>query len=266
MRGRRLARTLLSTRAGDGVALSKELVDVDGGQPSRARRAEQGCAVRRTAARENERYASGDGIEVKPVILNPLEYALMNNPFRAAMQRHFEAKRLLDMGGPVAGGTVLEIGCGRGVGVDIILDLFAARHVDTFDLDSRMIARAQDRFHGRTEQVRVWQGDATAIAVEDDHYDAVFDFGIIHHVPQWRSALSEVYRVLKPGGRFYGEEVLARVITHWLWRRLLEHPQADRFSHEQFRAALEEAGFEVVGAVEMRGDFGWYVADKPGEA
>ena len=200
------------------------------------------------------------------MILNRLEYALMNNPFRAAMQRHFEAKRLLDMGGPVTGGTVLEIGCGRGVGVEIILDLFAARHVDAFDLDSRMIARAQHRFRRRKDQVRVWQGDATAIAVEDDHYDAVFDFGIIHHVPQWRSALSEVYRVLKPGGRFYAEEVLARVVTHWLVRRLLEHPQADRFSDEQFCAVLVEVGFAVVGSVEMRGDFGWYVADKPGKA
>jgi len=199
------------------------------------------------------------------MILNRLEYVLMNNPFRAATQRHFEAKRLLEMGGPVAGSTALEIGCGRGVGVEIILDLFEARHVDAFDLDSRMIARAQDRFHDRTEQVRVWQGDATAIAVEDDHYDAVFDFGIIHHVPQWRLALSEVYRVLKPGGRFYAEEVLARLVTHWLVRRLLEHPQADRFSHEQFRAALVEAGFEIVGSVEMRGGLGWYVADKLGK-
>lgn len=197
------------------------------------------------------------------MILNRLEYALMNNPFRAAMQRHFEAKRLLDMGGPVPGGTVLEIGCGRGVGLEIILDLFEAKHVDAFDLDSRMIARAQDRLHHRTEQVRVWQGDVTAIAVEDDHYDAVFDFGIIHHVPQWRSALSEVYRVLKPGGRFYAEEVLVRLVTHWLWRRLLEHPQADRFSDEQFCAALVEAGFEIVGSAKILQDFGWYVVDKP---
>ena len=36
----------------------------------------------------------------------------------------------------------------------------------------------------------------------------MFDFGIIHHVPQWRRALAEVARVLKPGGRFYAEEVL----------------------------------------------------------
>ncbi|MHC1764566.1 MAG: methyltransferase domain-containing protein [Verrucomicrobiia bacterium] len=36
-------------------------------------------------------------------------------------------------------------------------------------------------------------------------YDAVFDFAIIHHVPNWRDALVEVNRVLRPGGVFYAE-------------------------------------------------------------
>ena len=42
---------------------------------------------------------------------------LINNPIRAALQRHVEARRFLRMGGPLRGGRALEIGCGRGVGV-----------------------------------------------------------------------------------------------------------------------------------------------------
>ena len=34
------------------------------------------------------------------MLLNRVETALMNNPIRAAIQRHFEAQRLLRMGGP----------------------------------------------------------------------------------------------------------------------------------------------------------------------
>ena len=64
----------------------------------------------------------------------------MNNPLRALIQRRFEAARLLRMGGPMEGGSALEIGCGRGVGVQLILDLFGADAVDAFDLDPRMVA------------------------------------------------------------------------------------------------------------------------------
>lgn len=197
------------------------------------------------------------------MILNRLEYAVVNNPVRATMQRHWVAKRLLRMGGSVPGGTILEIGCGRGIGVEIILDLFEAKHVDAFDLDARMISRAQNRLRRRAEQVRLWDGDVTAIEADKDQYDAVFDFGVVHHVPDWRLALSEVYRVLKPGGRFYAEEGLKKLITHWLVRRLTVHPQEDRFTHEQFCAAMEAMGFDVIDSKEMRGGFGWYVAEKP---
>lgn len=195
------------------------------------------------------------------MLLNRFEKLLMNNPVRAALQRGFEGKRLLAMGGP-AHGRVLEIGCGRGVGASIILDRFGASHVDAFDLDGDMVRRAQKRLAKYGDRARVWTGDATQIEAADESYDAVFDFGIIHHIPAWRSALAEVHRVLKPGGRFYAEEIFARFILHPLWRRLFEHPLEDRFDHDQFVAALEEAGFEVLDTRDLGGQAGWFVADR----
>ena len=142
------------------------------------------------------------------MLLNRFEYRLMNNPLRAALQRYVEARRLLKMGGAMNGGVALEIGCGRGVGVELILDLFRADAVDGFDVDRRMVALAQIRLARRKQRTRLWVGDATHIASATGSYDAVFDFGVIHHIRDWRSALAEVARVLKPGGRFYGEEIL----------------------------------------------------------
>ena len=72
------------------------------------------------------------------MLLNRIEFALMNNPVRAASQRFFEASRLVRMGGRMNGGRALEIGCGRGVGAEIVLDLFGAAGVDAFDMDPRM--------------------------------------------------------------------------------------------------------------------------------
>lgn len=179
------------------------------------------------------------------MLLNRIEKALMNNPVRAASQRHLEARLLHTMGGSVKG-RALEMGCGRGVGVRLILDVFGAEHVD-----------------GDAHRVRAWTGDAERIESADDAYDAVFDFGIIHHIPQWRTAVAEAHRVLRPGGRFYAEEVLRAFILNPVTKALLEHPLADRFDHDEFRSVLIDAGFRIVASRHALNAFGWFVAEKP---
>ena len=196
------------------------------------------------------------------MLLNRFEYMLMNNPLRAALQRHFEVRRLLRMGGPMNGGAALEIGCGRGVGVEMILDLFGADSVDGFDFDPRMVALAQARLAKRQERTRMWVGDAAQIASPNAVYDAVFDFGIIHHVPRWRDAVAEVARVLKPGGRFYGEEFLKSVVEHPLIRQLFKHPTEDRFDAVNLRSALEDADLAVHRWKETCNCAAWFVALK----
>ena len=186
----------------------------------------------------------------------------MNNPVRAALQRHYESRRLLRMAGPMSGGRALELGCGRGVGTGLILDLFGADAVDAFDLDPRMVALARRRLRPRGSRVRLWVADATAIPVASSTYDAVFDFGIIHHIPEWRRALREVQRVLKPGGRFYAEEILGALIRHPIVRRLFDHPQADRFDATAFGTAAEEAGLTARATEQLWGAVAWLTATK----
>lgn len=198
------------------------------------------------------------------MLLNRIEKGLMNNPLRALIQRRVEARRLLALGGHMRpGGRALEVGCGRGVGVEIVLDAFGAERVDAFDLDPDMVERARRRLAARGPTVRLWVGDAAHIDAPDGAYDAVFDFGILHHVPDWRAAISEVTRVLTPGGRFYAEEVFDRVLAHPVTRRLLEHPTEDRFGAEGFAAAIERAGLQVIGRRTVGLLGGWFVADKP---
>jgi ubiquinone/menaquinone biosynthesis C-methylase UbiE len=196
------------------------------------------------------------------MLLNRLEFAQMNNPLRARLQRHYESPRFLRMAGPVPGGRVLEIGCGPGAGTELIFDLFQAAQVDAFDLDPRMVARARRRLRAKSSRLNLWVADASAIPAASATYDAVFDFGIIHHIPDWRRALGEVARVLKPGGRFYAEEMLAAFIGHPIVRRLLEHPQADRFNAAGFRTGLEEAGFTVHASEQLWDAAAWFTATR----
>lgn len=200
------------------------------------------------------------------MILNRLEFLLMNNPIRAAMQRHVEAPIFLRMGGPLPGARVLEIGCGRGVGVELILDVFGAAAVDAFDLDPQMVALAERRLSSRGSRVRLWVGDAAAINAPEAAYDAVFDFGIIHHVPNWRGVLVEVHRVLRPGGLLLAEEPLAGVLNHPLMHRLFAHPVHDRFDAADFRCALRASGLLPSREEHFWHTMFWFVAAKPATA
>lgn len=175
--------------------------------------------------------------------LNAIEKALMNNPVRAFLQKHYEAPLLAALGGRTEKERVLELGCGRGVGTQIIFERFGARQVHAFDIDPDMVEQAQRRLSSYpANRLKLYVGDAVAIDEGDESFDSVFDFGIIHHVTQWKTAISEVARVLRPGGRFFFEEVTSRALNRWSYRTFLEHPAEDRFSKEQFIAELEKQG------------------------
>lgn len=190
--------------------------------------------------------------------LNRVERALMNNPVRAFLQRHYEAPLFERLGGLVRGGRVLEIGCGRGVGIEIIVQRFGAREVQAFDLDPDMVEKAGRRLSSYPpSRFKIHVGDATAIDAKDECFDAVFDFGVIHHVPDWRKAVSEVARVLRRGGRFFFEEVTGHALQRWMYRTFLVHPTADRFGSQEFVDELERKGIRVDNNVVERcfGDF-----------
>jgi ubiquinone/menaquinone biosynthesis C-methylase UbiE len=192
------------------------------------------------------------------VKLNRVEKALMNNPARSASQRLYEARLLEKLGGKVAGANVLEVGCGRGVGTQIIFDHFDAGRVRAFDLDPDMIDQARKRLSSYdSARLQLSVGDVTEIDAFDASFDAVFDFGTVHHVPDWESALDEIARVLKPGGRFFFEEVTKHALDRWSYRTFLDHPSENRFTAERFVSALEERSILVAGNYVERffGDF-----------
>ena len=191
--------------------------------------------------------------------LNRVEKALMNNPLRAAIQRFHEAAMMERLGGHVAGQRVLEIGCGRGIGTGVIFERFGAREVHAFDLDPDMVQGARCRLAGYSpDRLRLFVGDAEHIDARDASYDAVFDFGIIHHVPQWQIAVREVARVLEPGGLFFFEEVTKQALDRWFYRTFLKHPVTNRFTADEFVSEVERRGIKV-GANRTSWCFGDFV-------
>ncbi len=92
----------------------------------------------------------------------------------------------------LAGKRLLEVGCGTGL-VLAKLAPHAAEAVGV-DLSPAMLE------HARARGLTVHEGSATALPFGDGSFDVVCSFKVLAHVPQIEVALSEVARVLRPGG------------------------------------------------------------------
>ena len=182
--------------------------------------------------------------------LNRFGRMQMNNPARAAAQRRLTAQHMLRLGGDIAGGTALEIGCGRGVGIEIILGTFRASKVVAFDLDPKLVALAQRRMGHLADKVTLSVASATEIHAEDGSFDAVFDFGVIHQIEDWRRAVAECARVLRPGGRFFFEAVskpFHRLPMNVAMERGSPDVRAIGFRKDTYLSELGKNGIRVEG-------------------
>lgn len=93
----------------------------------------------------------------------------MNNPLRALLQRYYEAPLLERLGGQLEAERVLEVGCGRGIGIEILFERFGAQSVYAFDLDPDMVRQAHHRLTANLpNQLMLTVSDVTAIPVRDE--------------------------------------------------------------------------------------------------
>lgn len=155
---------------------------------------------------------------------------------------------------------VLEIGSGVGVTTEEILKSLPSATLTAIDYDSSQVERAKARLVKKYgDRVLCLKGDATALGFPNEAFDAVFEFNVFHHIQNYPKAMSEVFRVLKPGGRFY----LMDVDRHF-FNRLIKifFPPEALFSREEFLQGLKAMGFQVEKAQGTRRVF-YLVARKP---
>ncbi|OGP92791.1 MAG: hypothetical protein A2Z19_01805 [Deltaproteobacteria bacterium RBG_16_54_18] len=183
--------------------------------------------------------------------LNWAERLVVNNPLRVWEQR-LEVQRLRGLMPLEPGSLALEIGCGRGVGAGLILKEFRPSMVHCMDLDIRMVRQAKRYLSAQKKKTSLLVGDTSALPLQSGTVDAVFGFGVLHHVVDWRSALGEIARVLKPAGVYFLEELYPAVYLNFITRHILLHPATDRFSGRDLRQALAQAGLSLRHALELK--------------
>lgn len=95
---------------------------------------------------------------------------------------------------------VLEVGVGAGT--DFVQWARAGARVHGVDLTEESIIHVQQRLKLEgLDVVDLYQGDAEHLKYEDNSFDLVYSWGVIHHSPDCFQALKEIVRVVKPGGQ-----------------------------------------------------------------
>ena len=95
--------------------------------------------------------------------------------------------------------SALDLGCGTGEMLKLILQEDTHKELCGIDLSEKMLAVAKSKL---PEQVKLILGDSESLPFSDNAFDVVYCNDSFHHDPAPQNVLREVYRVLKPGGTF----------------------------------------------------------------
>jgi len=134
-------------------------------------------------------------------------YDLMNRVMTGGIWWWWQ-RRLFALAGLRPGERVLDVGCGTGD-----LSFWAARllgpegEVVGVDISPRMLARARKRLLARRPgagaPIRFLEADALSLPFPDNSFDVVLTGFVLRNLPELSRGLREMFRVLRPGGRFF---------------------------------------------------------------
>ena len=160
--------------------------------------------------------------------------------------------RALDVGEPREGEHVLDLGCGRGADV-----ARAARRVGPagsatgVDASERMVAAATEAVRD-VPNARVVRGDLAHVPLPGASADVVVSNCAINHAPDKAAVYREVFRLLRPGGRFAVSDVVSEEV---LPESMRSDPAAwaacygGSIPEAEYLAAIGAAGFRDVAVV-----------------
>ena len=196
------------------------------------------------------------------------KYDLMNDLMSAGLHRLWKAFAVA-IAGVRKGERVLDVAAGSG---DLALDFAKAAgpsgEVWLTDINRAMLERGRDRLLDRGRAIPAVQCDAERLPFPSDYFDCVSVAFGLRNMTRKGSALAEMQRVLKPGGRLLVLEFsriwppFARAydwysfnVLPWLGKRIAGDEAAYRYLAESIRmhpdqqslkGMLERSGLEDV--------------------
>lgn len=127
---------------------------------------------------------------------------------------------LFDQLDPAPGSKLLELGCGSGAFWSKNRERISPDwHITLSDFSVGMLQDARKNLAAVAHDFIFEAIDAQEIPCPDDSFDVVFANHMLYHVPDRKKAISEIRRVLKPGGTLYVStigEAHMKEIDEWL--------------------------------------------------
>lgn len=115
-------------------------------------------------------------------------------------------KKVIDKLKNISGGIVLDVGTGSGEFLNILHEnLKDYSELIGIDVEDKNIEKVKERF--KEENVKILKMDASKMEFHDNSIDTVCISNTLHHLKNLHEILSEMKRVLKPGGTFIINEM-----------------------------------------------------------
>lgn len=141
--------------------------------------------------------------------------------------------------------SALDLGCGTGEMLRLILQKDIHKELCGIDLSEEMLAVAKSKL---TEKVKLFLGDSESLPFSNNSFDVVYCNDSFHHYPTPQNVIREVHRVLKPGGTFLmgdsWQPFVGRVIMNFYMRHSKEG-DVKIYSKAQLVSMLSECFHDV---------------------
>ena len=108
--------------------------------------------------------------------------------------RIYHVKLIRDHLGDLRGKRVLDVGCGKGRFARIFREREPAAEIWGLDISEEMLRFVPEGIHTRA-------GSMTELPFEDGYFDGAYATESLEHAVEIEKAVSEICRVVKPGGR-----------------------------------------------------------------
>ena len=157
-------------------------------------------------------------------------------------------------GAPSEGETLLEIGCGPGFYARELAGRFPHLKVTGIDRSARQLqrARAAAQHRAKLSNCGFEQGDASNLDRPSDSAEAVVVSRLFFILSERKEAISEIHRVLKPGGRCFIAEPRSALRASVPLRAMWVLAALSAFSGKPYREYWEIEKTSVLAAGEFR--------------